>query len=412
MQKEEMSCEQTLKRNGKNNQYKVICSTNALGMGIDKQDVRFIVHYQIPASPIYYYQEMGRAGRDGAVARCILLYDPADLGIQKYFIDNARPESKKYETVISCLEGNSKGIRESDIMRVTGIAQNAMRIILADLEDQHIIERTKAGSRLLPYANKPVFADYDIVRSHRLQELQAIQDYALMKKCYMDYLATYLGDDSSNSMCGMCGNCRPDLLPAFTASERILEMAKIFEDKWLPYIEKRGTVKAPEHEAGWSLSYHGNSKIGLLVRASKYEGAGYFPEELVDRTVKVVCAKYPIEVISGIVSIPPTRSGILVENFARRVAEKLAIPYLSVVRKTRATQEQKQLSNKIQKKDNVKNAFEVVESVQVVGCALLLIDDIYDFGYMVREMGKTLMQAGASAVYPFTITRTMHSDDV
>jgi ATP-dependent DNA helicase RecQ len=57
------------------NQYKVICSTNALGMGIDKPDIRFIVHYHIPASPIYYYQEIGRAGRDGNIARCTLLYD-------------------------------------------------------------------------------------------------------------------------------------------------------------------------------------------------------------------------------------------------------------------------------------------------------------------------------------------------
>ncbi len=65
-----------------NNRYKVVCSTNALGMGIDKPDIRFVIHYHVPASPIHYYQEMGRAGRDGKVAWCVLLYDPVDLNIQ------------------------------------------------------------------------------------------------------------------------------------------------------------------------------------------------------------------------------------------------------------------------------------------------------------------------------------------
>src|SRR6266571_1827610 len=68
------------------NQYDVVCSTTALGMGIDKPDIRFVVHYNLPASPIHYYQEIGRAGRDGKLAWCVLLYDPADLAIQEQLI--------------------------------------------------------------------------------------------------------------------------------------------------------------------------------------------------------------------------------------------------------------------------------------------------------------------------------------
>ncbi len=72
---------QDVEQNFMANHYQVVCSTNALGMGIDKRDVRFVIHYHLPASPINYYQEMGRAGRDGKVAKCILLYDPADLNV-------------------------------------------------------------------------------------------------------------------------------------------------------------------------------------------------------------------------------------------------------------------------------------------------------------------------------------------
>ncbi len=102
---------------------------------------------------------------------------------------------------------------------------------------------------------------------------------------------------------------------------------------------------------------------------------------------------------------------MLVETFARQVADLLGLEYLSILTKVRQTQEQKSLSNWLQKADNVKNAFVVHLPEQVAGRTLLLIDDIYDSGYMLREVGLTLMQAGAQAVYPLTITRTAHSDD-
>ena len=110
-------------------------------------------------------------------------------------------------------------------------------------------------------------------------------------------------------------------------------------------------------------------------------------------------------------TVPPTKSGPLVEMFARQVAAKLGIEYLSVITKVRPTQEQKNFTNRVQKADNVKGAFSVSSPELVAGRILLLIDDIYDSGYMLREVGQTLMQAGAKAVYPLTITRTAHSDD-
>ncbi|HCP75869.1 MAG TPA: RecQ family ATP-dependent DNA helicase, partial [Ktedonobacter sp.] len=131
--------EQKLMSKG-SSQYKVVCSTNALGMGIDKPDVRFVIHYHIPASPIHYYQEMGRAGRDRKVAWCILLYDPADITIQEHFIRNARPEGKQYDMLLALLQKNPQGLRESSIMLTTGFSQKAIRTILADLEEQRFIE--------------------------------------------------------------------------------------------------------------------------------------------------------------------------------------------------------------------------------------------------------------------------------
>jgi ATP-dependent DNA helicase RecQ len=195
-------------------------------------------------------------------------------------------------------------------------------------------------------------------------------------------------------------------------SKRIQEAAARFLDKdFIPRIEKRGTEQHPMHEAGWSLAYHGKSRIGQLVRASKYEDGGPFALGLVYDVAELVRTRYPVETINAIVSVPPTKSGLLVENFARQVAAKLGIEYIPAVAKVRLTEEQKNFTNWRQKAENVKGAFCVHSPELIAGRTLLLIDDIYDSGYMLREVGKTLMQAGAKAVYPLTITRTAHSDD-
>ncbi len=393
------------------NQYKVVCSTNALGMGIDKADIRFIIHFQIPGSPIHYYQEIGRSGRDGKVAWCILLYDPSDLAIQEYFIRTAKPEGKCYESILSLLRIMPQGLY--DLMRATGYAQSVVQNVLTDLEEQRLVERNlkERTYTAVPRLGQLDFSAYDTVREQKLRELSHIQDYAQLRGCYMEYLTTYLGDQAGYH-CRTCGQCRASNFPLIKLSERMLKAATRFlEEEFLPRIEKRGSEKRPVHEAGWSLSYHGGSLTGRLVRASKYEEAGPFAQSLVSRAVEVIRTRYPLEVINGIVSVPPTRSGMLVETFARQVADLSGLEYLPILTKVRQTQEQKSLSNWLQKADNVKNAFVVRFPEQVAGRTLLLIDDIYDSGYMLREVGLTLMQAGAQAIYPLTITRTAHSDD-
>jgi ATP-dependent DNA helicase RecQ len=393
------------------NQYKVICSTNALGMGIDKSDIRFVIHYQIPATPIHYYQEIGRAGRDSKVSWCVLLYDAADLSIQEYFIRSAKPEAKCYEFIMSLLRVISQGLHE--LMQLTGYAQSVVEHVLFDLQEQHLIERNAKDRTYMavPSLGKVDFGAYDIVREQKQRELKDMQEYAQLRACYMEYLTTYLGD-APGCACRTCGNCRASNFPLVKYPERIYQAAVHFlEDDYLPHIEKRGTERRPEHEAGWSLSYHRSTRVGRLVRASKYEDAGPFPLSLLMRAVEVVRTRYPLDAIDGIVSVPPTKSGMLVELFARQIAERLALEYIPVIAKVRETNEQKSLSNWVQKKENVKAAFSVSSPEQVVGRTFLLIDDIYDSGYMLREVGRTLMQAGARAVYPFTITRTAHSDD-
>ena len=389
------------------NQYKVVCSTNALGMGIDKPDIRFIIHYHIPASPINYYQEIGRAGRDGKISWCVLLYDEADISIQEQFIRSARPAKELYEDLLSLLHSLPHGLSIWDIMRITGFSQSAVRKMLADLSEHHFIQRNDRGMyTAIVRQDQLDFLANDTMREQKEQELLNMQRYAYVNDCYMDYLTAYLGDED-HAHCRQCGNCRTSNFPPVSFTERIKTAAAYFlEEGNLPRIEKR-----TGHEAGWSLSYHSGTRTGKLVWASKYDGAGPFPLKIVQQAVEIIRTRYPVDMIDAVVSVPPTKSGVLVETFARQVAAQLGKEYASVLGKSRATQEQKMLTNRIQKRDNVNGAYYVYGPERIAGRNLLLLDDIYDSGYMMSAVGQTLLQAGARSVYPMTITRTAHSDD-
>lgn len=395
------------------NQYKVVCSTNALGMGIDKPDIRFVIHYHVPASPIHYYQEMGRAGRDGQAAWCILLYDPTDIAIQEHFIRTAKPEEHFYAEVLSCIRLSTIDLQKRDLLLELDITEDELRNILADLEEQHFIAyHPQEGTYTSTGRSGQIdFTKFAVVRSQRQQELQQMQQYVEGKTCYMSYLTTYLGEQNEYT-CDLCGYCQPESFPFIFPSERIQTAVIYFlNEDFMPYIERYSAEHFVAHEYGWSLSYHGKSAMGKQVRASKYENAGPFALGLVTRAVEVIRVRYPIVAMQGIVSVPPTKSGLLVEMFARQIANTLGIAYLPVLAKVRLTKEQKELRNRLQKTVNIKDAFSVRYPEQVVGKTLLLIDDIYDSGATIREVGHALMQAGARAVHPLTITRTVHSDD-
>lgn len=396
------------------NRYKVVCSTNALGMGIDKPDLQFVVHYQLPASPIHYYQEIGRAGRDGNPARCILLYNSADLDIQEYFIRGAKPAYECYGSILAAIQGEIRGLRANDLLSTIKFSRNDIEHALSDLEDQDLItyiaDKNTYIARTNTYISKRLgsidLSFYELVYAQKQQELLDMQHYAESDGCYMGYLTAYLGD-TLGYRCGVCKNCQPENFVPATPLAVVKEAAQNFEQNFLPIIEKRDTIM----EAGWSLSYHYHTSIGKLVSSSKYRNSGIFAEGLVLQAVKAIYTFYPLTDITGIVSVPPTKSGNLVENFALRIAHRLNIPYLPVLTKTRLTQEQKNFANSVQKQKNVQGAFSIQDAQLVAGKVLLLIDDIYDSGHTLYEVAATLRRAGSKAIYPFTITKTRHSDD-
>jgi ATP-dependent DNA helicase RecQ len=387
------------------NELKALACTNALGMGLDKPDLRFVIHYETPASPIHYYQEIGRAGRDGADSYCILLAHPDDIETQRSMIQSSRPDRNAYLRLYSLLR--MQPMRERDLLLETGYPQNMVRAILYDLQDQGLITRdTQRYYRAISHQN-PRFDAYDALLQAKLTELQAIVDYWEVADCRMRFLCHFLGDERATACehCDTCTGARWE--PPPPSAQRAAQSFQFhpplnLDAKWqreLVYLD------------GIALSFYGGTPVGEAIHTCKYGASPQpFPDWLVEQSAALIRQRFSGHALQGIVPIPSTISGTLVDNFAARLAAHLGVPLLHALRKTRPTQPQKDFTNSAQKVENIKGAFECCAPVQ--GKTLLVVDDVCDSGVTLKEAGKILKQAGASRLYAFCIARTRHRGDL
>lgn len=148
------------------------------------------------------------------------------------------------------------------------------------------------------------------------------------------------------------------------------------------------------------------------IHRSKYEQGGDFPDFLLKTVLKAYRKQYRDKTFDLILYVPPTISGNLVKNFAHKVSMALHIPISDQLQKTRETCAQKIFQNSLLKKDNVSGSFTVADSGLIEGKAILLIDDIYDSGATIKEIGRMLTGLGANVIAPLVIARTVGGDDL
>jgi len=391
-----------------NNQWKCIISTNALGMGIDKPDIRFIIHTQIPQSPIHYYQEIGRAGRDGLPAWIILFYHPDDKRLPEVFIEGGRPSIPKYERVIRAIKNELMG--EKELMRKTNMKQNQIRVIKADLIEQKIIrEVTFDKSRKFEYiAGSPSLntSHFEELRACKTAELEKMLGYIDTTESRMKYLCSYLGDDALPDF-NNCDNTGQKKIKVIVTPEWT-EKLKYFRENYFPEIhaETKGTCIVK----GVAASFYGFSNVGAAIHRSKYQNAGEFPDFLVSQTLKAYRATSGNEKVDLLLYVPPTVSGDLVKHFAEKIARALNVPLSHNLKKQRLTSEQKVFENHYLKHDNVADAFIYDTPDEISGKNIVIIDDIFDSGATVKEIGRYLTQLGAATIVPLVIARTVGGD--
>lgn len=390
------------------NKWKCVISTNALGMGIDKPDIRFIIHTQIPQSPIHYYQEIGRAGRDGQPAFIILFYNPADRDLPEAFIEGGRPGIAKYEKIINAIKSEMLG--ENDLARKTNLKKNQIRVIKADLVDQKIIREVTIGkSKKFEYiTNAPKLNTqaFDELRASKTNDLEKMIGYVETTQSRMKFLCDYLGDSST----GTFSNCDNTGLKKFiiTGSSDWKQKLQDYREDYFPElaVETRGTTLIK----GVAASYYGVSNVGAALHRSKYENGGDFPDFLLKLALKAYRKKFGQDIFDLILYVPPTKSGDLVKNFAIKISQVFNFPISHDLIKHRATSEQKIFESAFLKSDNVKDAFIYTMPSEIQGKSILLIDDIFDSGATVKEIGRYLSKLGALKIAPLVIARTVGGD--
>ncbi|TVQ19569.1 MAG: RecQ family ATP-dependent DNA helicase [Bacteroidetes bacterium] len=386
-----------------NDVYKCVVSTNALGMGMDKPNLRFVIHTQTPTSPLHYYQEIGRAGRDGLKTQVILFYTPEDDKLPLAFIKNNKPEIQYYHKLIEFLRQESLSL--FSIIKRINLKQTAVRVILADLIDQGIVIKIKSGNRVhyeIKY-NAPEFQSFsfETLRNAKLEDYDHMKGYMNSTTCRMNFLQNYLGDKTAST----CGKCDVDLGKNYFISASQEELIKIdgFRENYFPLLKVESQTNILMD--GVAASWYGVTNVGSTLHNCKYEDGGDFPDYLLRLTLKAFRKHYKKMNFDLVMYVPPTVSGDLVKNFTEKFARTLNFELSHGIRKTRITEMQKVFESAISKRENLKDAF--TTEVDVKKKKILLVDDIFDSGATIKEIASMLKSKGAELVAPIVIAKTV-----
>ena len=388
------------------NRRKVVVATSALGMGFDKPDLDFVIHYQSPGSPIAYYQQVGRAGRKLDRSWGILLSGFEDRDIQNYFIEGAFPPADLANKVVALLQDRASTMSSRELLQEINVRPRQLNQLLKVLEVEGAVERV--GSRW-QRTLRPWSYDHDRLRAVtalRRVEQRQMRDYISTDQCRMTLLRQYL-DDTSSGPCGICDICSGDHIhidldsgEVERAAGHILNAENLIRPRKL--IPGAGRI-APDRliEVGRTLSVWGDGGWSDLVRRGKQED-GCFDGQLVTASAQLIRrTQWSGEPPEWVTFVPSLRNPDLVARFALRLATSLGLPCEDVVTKVRETDPQKSMQNSEQQYANIHGAFKVRS--QVHPGPVLLVDDIVDSRWTMTAIGWSLREAGSGPVYPFAL---------
>lgn len=395
---------------------RILAATVKLGMGYDKADIRFIIHFQLPQNLIAYYQQVGRAGRDGKPSVAILLHGPEDEEILSYFIESALVAPDRLARIVDMARAQD-GVRKGALLTALNIKSTKLDEALKYLMvHNYIFKEERApvyrANPTLPFDAAAEAAKQEQLARMRYGEHEALIAFTKAKGCLMAHIARQLDAPDGQEPCGICTNCQGGLLLPVEASQQYINDANRFLNNRHSSIEPRkrhgNATKIDENlqmQAGWCLYADYYSAGGQSVKDQKYY-QGRFSPELIRKSAHALRRAVPNNGINCVVPVPSLRRPRLVPDLACGLAEALGIAYCEAVEKTSDAAEQKTLFNGAQQERNIEASTRVVSADLIEGKTILLVDDMVDSRWSFTVIAAKLLRAGAHKVYPFALVNT------
>jgi ATP-dependent DNA helicase RecQ len=390
--------------------YKVLAATNALGMGIDKSNLRFIIHFDFPGSITAYYQEVGRCGRDGKPAKGIVVYDVDDKKIQQYFIDSAQPQAEDFTLVLDAVEKAPEPPNLTTIKRVTGLHPTRVTIVVAELIEQNFLKKFGLHG-VQVYACLPKKQALDLSRYTNQHEVKTRELRKMLQyggdcpQCRMAFLRVALGDDN-NRRCGHCDICQPT-----TGIPQIQEDKIRMITQWL---DKRPVVIAPvvkqRMSAGLSI-FDSKMRSPLFVHFMRQRSVDSSDRqgidiELLELLKSHLTALVGGKKVAGIVPVP-SRTWKSRDLVAKALADYLSVPFYGELLqwKEMPLKRQGELFNNDQRHHNVHEKMAARPMTNIQAGAIILFDDYIGSGNTMKEAGKALRNIPrlSNEIIPLTI---------
>ncbi|MDE0416013.1 MAG: RecQ family ATP-dependent DNA helicase [bacterium] len=396
-----------------NNEVKALVATVALGMGFDKPDLAFVVHYQSPASVIAYYQQVGRAGRAIDTAYGVLLSGEEEAEIAEYFIDSAFPTLDEVNQVLSALEATPDGLSVPSLLAEVNVSKGRIDKTIALLSLEAPAPIAKVGTKWQLTA--AVLSDEFWARAERLTQLRReeqsqMREYVMLEDGHMEYLISALdgelGAIQSPALPDLSVNTTPELVQqAIQFLRRIsvpIEPRKQWPTGGLPLYDLQGIIPSGlRAESGKALCIWRDAGWGVVVQRGKYK-YGRFADELVHACAQMLAEWSPQPPPQWVTCIPSRRHPDLVPEFASRLANLLQLPFHQVLEKSEDRAEQKLMANSSQQARNVDGSLSLCEGL-IFESPVLLVDDMVDSRWTLTVAAWLLRSNGSGEVWPLAL---------
>lgn len=396
------------------NQVKVLVATTALGMGFDKPDLAFVIHYQMPGSVVAYYQQVGRAGRAVASAYGVLLSGDEEDDIVDWFIDTAFPTREEVDAVLQALDDAPGGLTTPGILGRVNLSWHRLdkALTLMSLEAPAPIVKQDGRWRLTAADLAESFWERaDRLTRLRREEQQQMRDYvALPFGQHMRFLIEALDGDGATASSpglpplrlGVDPLLARDAAAYLRRGSLVIDPRRLWPAGGLPGYGVKGKIAATgQAQPGRALCTWGDAGWGQQVRDGKYRHE-HFSEELMLACEEMMTEWNPLPAPAWVTCIPSRRHPGLVSGLAQRLAARLRLPFHGILLSAGERAEQKGMENSAHRVRNLDGAFGL-RGGPVPSGPVLLVDDMVDSRWTLTVAAWLLQRGGSGAVWPMVL---------